>query len=224
MASMQIARWTLVALLLVAVAVSCGGGLKYRIDDGALDAVPAGDRQGVFDAQKDLEIAKSEQRTADKQLDGFDRDLDVAKAERKQADLEVEKATAEQESATQSRDENRGNAARHNKDAADFGVKVADAKLSWLDDKHDWLKVASKAAEAHILAAQAKVEFEKAKVAQQKNIKPDGDFSVGNYEDQWKDKNSDWESAKKKAASEESDAKDSEKKWQDLQAQHAKMH
>jgi chromosome segregation ATPase len=201
----------------------CGGGLKYRVDDGALDAVPAGERQGVFEAQKDLEIAKSEQRTAEKALDGWDRDRDVAKAENQQATLEVDKAATEIESANQSRDENRANAAKHQKDAADFGVKVAEQKLSFLDEKKDWLKAARNAAEAHIEAAQAKVELEKAKVAQAKNIKPDGDFSVSNYQDQWNDKNGDWESAKKKAASEEKDSKEAEKKWQDMQAQLQKM-
>ena len=56
-----------------------------------------------------------------------------------------------------------------------------------------------------------------------KPLKPDGDFSVGNYEDQWKDRDGDWQSAKKKAASAEKDAKSSEKKWQDLVAAHQKM-
>ena len=45
------------------------------------------------------------------------------------------------------------------------------------------------------------MELEKAKLAQQKGIKPSGDFAVGNFEDQWKDKNDDWQSAKKKADS-----------------------
>jgi hypothetical protein len=137
--------------------------------------------------------------------------------------LEIEKANAAQESAIQQRNENLSAAAHHNRDAADLGVKVAEQKLEWLDDKKDWLKAARDAAEAHVAAAQAKVEFEKAKLAQQKGIKPDGDFSVGNYEDQWKDRDGDWQSAKKKASSAEKDAKSSEKKWQDLAAQHQKM-
>jgi hypothetical protein len=103
------------------------------------------------------------------------------------------------------------------------GAKAADQKLEWLDQKGDWLKAVRKAADAHKAAAEAKVEWEKAKVAQQKNIKMDGDFSVSNYEGQWKDRNSDWESAKKNAASQESKTKDREKKWQDLVAQQNKM-
>jgi hypothetical protein len=201
----------------------CGGGLKYRVDDSAMDAIPAGERQAVFAAQNELEIAKSEARTAATQLDAVDRDTGIAKTEKQQAELEIEKSTAEQEGANQSRDENRAAAAKHAKDAAELGVKAAEAKLSWLDEKKDWLKAAKAAADAHVGAAQAKVELEKAKVAQQKGIKPDSDFSVGNYQDQYNDQNDDWQSAKKKAASEEKDAKEAEKKWQDLTAQVQKM-
>jgi hypothetical protein len=225
---MRTPTWILVARLValapaVALVVSCGGGLKYKIDDGALDAVPAGERQGIFAAQNDLEVAKSETRTAQSQLDGLDRDRAIAKTEKEQASLEVDKAVAELEGAVQSRDENRAAAARHNKDAADFGVKVADQKLSYLDEKQDSLEAARAAADAHVAAAQAKIELEKAKVAQQKNIKPDSDFQVGNYDDQWKDKNGDWESAKKKAKSENDDAQEAQKKWQDMQTQLQKM-
>jgi hypothetical protein len=201
----------------------CGGGLKYKVDDTALDAVPAGERQDVFAAQNEVEIAHSEQRTAQNQLEQLDRDLDVAKTEKQQADLEVQKAATEQESANASHDENRANASRHGKEVADEGVTAAQAKLDWLGEKKDWLKAASKAADAHQDAALAKVELEKAKLAKQKGIKPSGDFSVGNYEDQWKDKNDDWQSAKKKADSEEKDAKSSEEKWKNASAAQAKM-
>src|ERR1022692_510032 len=206
-----------------AFGIGCGGGLKYKVDDTALDAVPAGERQDVFAAQNEVEIARSEQRTAKSQMDQLDRDLDVAKNEKKQADLEVEKAATEQESANASHDENRANSAKHGKEVADLGVKVSSAKLDWLDQKADWLKAASKAAEAHQEAAHAKVELEKAKLAKQKGIKPGNDFSVGNYEDQWKDKNDDWQSAKKKADSQEKDTKEREQKWKDISTQQAKM-
>jgi hypothetical protein len=201
----------------------CGGGLKYRIDDSAMDAIPAGERSGVFAAQNEMEIAKSESRTATSQLEALGHDDDIAKAERQQAGLEIEKANAEQEAAVQARDENRANAAEHLRTAADLGVKAADAKLAWLDQKEDWLKAVRAAADAHVAAAQAKVELEKARVAQQKGIKPDGEFSIGNYDGQYKDRKSDWEDAKKKSASAEKDSKEAEKKWQDLAGQISKM-
>jgi hypothetical protein len=201
----------------------CGGGLKYKVDDTSLDAVPSSERQDVFAAQNEVEIAHSEQRTAKSQLEQLERDLDVAKNEKKQADLEVEKAATEQESANASHDENRANASRHGKEVADVGVKVAQAKLDWLDEKEDWLKLASRAADAHQDAALAKVELEKAKLAKQKGIKPSGDFSFDNYQDQWKDKNDDWQSAKKKADAEEKDTKEREEKWKSASAEQGKM-
>jgi hypothetical protein len=201
----------------------CGGGLKYKLDDGTLDTVPAGERGAVFTAQNDVEVARSEQRTADKQLELFEHDRDIAKKEKEQAELEVEKANSESEAAVQARDENRANAAHHAKEVAEVGVKAADLKLEWLSQKRDWLKAVKRAAEAHTAAAEAKVEFEKAKLAEQKKIKADGDFAVTNYESQWKSRNQAWEDAKGYAATQENKAKDREKKYQDLVAQQSKM-
>ena len=212
--------WT---ISIAAGLAACGGGLKYKLDEGTLDTVPAGERQAVFTAQNDVEVARSEARNADKQLELFEHDRDIAKKEKEQAELEVEKAVAEGEAAVQARDENRSNAAHHSKEVAEMGVKAADLKLEWLSQKRDWLKALKRAAEAHRTAAEAKVELEKAKLADQKKIKPDGDFAVANYETQWKRSNQEWEDAKSYAASQENKAKDREKKYQDLVAQHGKM-
>ena len=213
----------MVALVAALAAAGCGGGLKYKLDEGTLDTVPAGERQSVFTAQNDVEVARSEQRNADKQLELFEHERDIAKKEKEQAQLEVEKAVAESEAAVQARDENRANAAAHARVVAEVGVKAADMKLDWLSQKRDWLKAVKRAAEAHERAAEAKVELEKAKLAEQKKIKPDGDFSVANYETQWKRSNQDWEDAKTYAASQETKTKDREKKYQDIVAQQGKM-
>ncbi|HVT06539.1 MAG TPA: hypothetical protein VHO67_03740, partial [Polyangia bacterium] len=77
--------------------------------------------------------------------------------------------------------------------------------------------------DAHQAAALAKVELEKAKLAQKKGIKPDSDFSVDHFQDQWKDKNDDWQSAKKSAESEQKDAESKEQKWKELTEQQSKM-
>ena len=37
--------------------IVCGGGLSYKVDDATLDAVPSSERQAVFDARRDVEIA-----------------------------------------------------------------------------------------------------------------------------------------------------------------------
>src|SRR5258706_11895429 len=93
--------------IVLLVVAGCGGGMKYKVDDGALDSVSAGERQGVFNAQNEVEVARSEQRNADKQLELFQHDRDIAGKEKQQAQLEVEKAGAEVEASVQSRDENR---------------------------------------------------------------------------------------------------------------------
>jgi hypothetical protein len=217
--SLSIAAW----LWGAAAVAGCSSGLKYKVDDAALDSVSSGEKQGVFAAKNDIEVARSEQRNAQSKLDALDKDRDIAKNEKKQADLEVEKSVTEEEAAVAARDENRHNAAKHGKDVANLGVKVAEAKLDWLDKKEDALKAERAAAEAHQKAAEAKAELEKARLAQQKNIKPSSDFSVGDYESQWKDKNSDWESAKKDAESEQKKAADREQKWKEMVAQHQKL-
>src|SRR5262244_1384822 len=114
-------RRILLVMLLGAVGGCGGGGLKYKVDDSALDAVAAGERQNVFGAQNEVEVARSEQRNADKQLELFEHDRDIAKKEKDQAALEVEKANAEQQAAVAARDENRSNAAQHSRETADVG-------------------------------------------------------------------------------------------------------
>lgn len=202
--------------------VFCGGGLSYKVDDATLDAVPSSERQAVFDARRDVEIAQGEKRTAASLLDSLERDRDFADKEKQQAQLEVEKANAEQESAVLAKDENRHAAANHGKEVASLGLKAAEAKLDWLAQKKTWLKETQTAAEAHVAAAEARVELEKAKVAKQKGLKPSDDFDLGKFESQAKDRASGWESAKKDAASEEKSAKSRQETWQDLVSQHSK--
>jgi hypothetical protein len=204
------------------IAGGCGGGLSYKMDDGALDAVPATERQGVFDARRDVEVAQGEKRTAENQLESLSRDTDIADKERQQAKLEVEKVGAELESAIQSHDENRHNSANHAKEVAELGLKAAEAKMDWLSQRKDWLKQTRSTAQAHIDAAEARVEFEKAKVAKQKGLKPSDDFDAAKFESQWRDKNAEYESSKKDVQSEERKTKELETKWQDLVNQQSK--
>ena len=133
MAVMNRTFYLAVFVLVGAAATGCSSGLKYKVDDAALDSVGSGEKQGVFNAKNDIEIARSEIRNADSKLEALDRDRDVAKNEKKQAELEIDKAATEEESAVAARDENRHNAAKHGKEVAAFGVKVADRSWSgWI--------------------------------------------------------------------------------------------
>jgi chromosome segregation ATPase len=213
-------------VLLAAVAVAgfgCGGGLKYRIEDSAMDNVPAGDRQALSAARQDYEKAQGEKKLLERQRDPLDHDHDLAEKERQQLQLDIDRAIAEQETAVKTRDETRSNAAERAKEVADVAMKTAEAKLDWLGQKSDWLKVALRAADARIDAAAAKVELEKARVAKQKGIKTREDQSVGSFESQWEDKTTDFQSARDQAAEEDKKAKDLEQKWQNLRTQHDKL-
>jgi hypothetical protein len=55
-------------ILLAAVAaggLGCGGGLKYRVEDSAMDTVPAGERQALSAARQDYEKAQGEKKLHD---------------------------------------------------------------------------------------------------------------------------------------------------------------
>jgi len=65
---------------------------------------------------------------------------------------------------------------------AELGVKAADAKVDWLNKKRKWIKSQRDAADDHFAASDARLELEKAKLAQQKGIKPSKDFDVMNFE------------------------------------------
>ena len=214
-------------IVAMAAAASCGGaacssGLSYKVDDSAMDAVPANERMSVFDARRDVEIAQGERRTAENQLEGLEHDRDIADKEKQQAQLEVEKASSEFEASVQAHDQNRNEAAAHGKDVAELGLKAADAKLDWIVQKKAWYKATRNAADAHVAAAQAKVELEKARVAKTAGIKTTDEIDVGKFESQWKDRSSDWQSAKKDVESEQKSAQKLEERWKDLVGQHSK--
>jgi hypothetical protein len=120
------------------------------------------------------------------------------------------------------KDGNRHEAATHGKDVADLGMRMAEAKLDWVVQKKAWYKANRNAADAHLAAAEAKVELEKARVAKNKGIKTTDDVDVGKFESQWKDRNSDWKSSQKDAESEQKSAQKLEATWKDLVSQHAK--
>jgi hypothetical protein len=99
---------------------------------------------------------------------------------------------------------------------------MAEAKLDWVVQKKAWYKANRNAADAHLAAAEAKVELEKARVAKNKGIKTNDQVDVDKFESQWKDRNSDWQSAKKDTESEQKSAQKLEATWKDLTGQHSK--
>jgi hypothetical protein len=175
-------RETLLSVLLVG-AVGCGGGgAKYHIDDSSLASASVEEKQGVLAAEQEKQVAKTEQQKADSDLKNIDRDVDIANNDLKTAKLQLDSAKLSQKSAEQAGDVNRKNQTAHDLRVAELGVKAADAKVDWLSKKRKWIKAQRDAAADHFAAADSRCELEKAKLAQQKGIKPTNDFNVTNFE------------------------------------------
>jgi hypothetical protein len=219
----MIKRSVLPALVAACLGAACGGGLKYKVEDAAMDHVAPSERISLSIARRELEEAQAEKADWDKKLDAVHQESAAAEKERQQIQLELERAIADQELAVKTRDETRSNAADRAKEIADLGVKTADAKLDWLEQKRDWTKAARRAAEARAGAAAAKVEMEKARVAKQKKVKTREEVDVGKFEGQWENAASDFQSAREEAADEEKKTKDLEQRWQNLRIQHEKL-
>ncbi|HET6282648.1 MAG TPA: hypothetical protein VFH73_16910 [Polyangia bacterium] len=93
---MRTNSFCLVLLAAVSTAsLGCGGGLKYRVEDSAMDNVPAGERTALAAARQDFERAQGEKKLLEHQRDPLDHDRDLAEKERQQIQLDVDRAIAE---------------------------------------------------------------------------------------------------------------------------------
>ena len=174
------------ALALLLFAFGCGGtAAKYTVDDVALAQIPVAEKQAIFNAQNGVAVAKSEQQKAVADAQATDNDLDIAKAEKEQARLETSKAKLEVEAAEKSHDQNKIDAAAKMKLAAESGEKAAEAKVDWLSQVKKWHYAVADAAQSQVGLANAKVELEKAKLAEVNKIKPSADFQLQTFTDEY---------------------------------------
>ncbi|MDB4970308.1 MAG: hypothetical protein JWN44_5997 [Myxococcales bacterium] len=175
-------RETLLSILVLGVAACGGGGAKYHVNDNSLATASVQEKQGVLAAQQEKEVAKTEQQKAEADLKNIENEVDVADNDYKTAKLQLDTAKLQAKTAEQANDVNRKNQATHDVRVAELGVKSADAKVDWLNKKRKWIKAQRDAADDHFAAADSRYELEKAKLAQQKGIKPSDDFNVMNFE------------------------------------------
>ena len=170
-------------LFVIALAAACGaGGAKYHVDDNSIATASVQEKQGVLAAQQEKEVAKTEQAKSDADLKNVDNELSVAENDYKTQKLALDTAKLNQKAAEQSGDVNRKSQSMHDVKVAELGVKAADAKVDWLNKKRKWIKAQRDAADDHYASADSRLELEKAKLAQQKGIKPSKDFDVMNFE------------------------------------------
>jgi len=169
-------------LLFLLVAGCGGGGAKYHVDDNSLASASVQEKQGILAADQEKEVAKTEQQKAEADLKNVDNELSIAENDYKSTKLQLDTAKLNQKAAETSGDENKKRQSMHDMRIAELGVKAADAKVDWLNKKRKWIKSQRDAADDHFAAADSRVELEKAKLAQQKGIKPSKDFDIMNFE------------------------------------------
>ncbi len=186
--SMRSSYW--VALLAAALA-ACGGSgpkrpqpLSHHFDEYHIARVPIAERQEVFKAQNDYQIAKGEYMTAQTKLEDNATRAEVAKNELKQALLAEDSAKSKQKNAESTGDMNRVNTAKADLRAAEMARRAADQKVAAVKAEKKWLEKYILYTEEQMYAQEAKFELSKAQVAQQKNIRPKG-FAMPPYKEQF---------------------------------------
>lgn len=174
-------RYPTIASVIFLIVAGCAGS-KNQIDDSVLAGVPLEEKAGVLGAQNELTQAKAEQENAKANLKAMETDHAIARNETKSSKLQLDNARLNMKSDRGSGDLNRtGNSDRDVK-VNELRVNANTAKEDWLAKKRRWLERTADAAEAHMAAAQAKVELEKAKVAEAKKIRPSENFNVMSFE------------------------------------------
>jgi hypothetical protein len=176
-------------LIAVLFAIGCGGGgAKYHVDDASLASLSMQEKQGIFAAQNEKNQAQAELQQFQANYKNVDRDLDIAGNDLKSAELQKDSAKLNMKSAEQAGDINRKQTTERDYSVAQLGVKAAQAKVDWLKKKRKWLDASADAAERHVAECDARAELEKAKLAQQKGIRPDEKFDINNFEMDYQDK------------------------------------
>ena len=169
-----------VVLLAAAVAAAAARSITSTTTRSPRSSVQ--EKQGILAAQQEKEVAKTEQQKAEADLKNIDNELSVAENDYKAAKLQLDTAKLNVKSGRAVGRRHPQGQSTHDVKIAELGVKASDAKVDWLNKKRKWIKAQRDAADDHFAAADSRLELEKAKLAQQKGIKPSDDFNVMNFE------------------------------------------
>ena len=172
-----------------AIVTACGGGesrpgpLEHRFENMHIAHLPQEDQQDVFRAQTEFNKAQAARAKANADYEQATTDLDVARNEAKAAILEEDSANSQKKAA-----EKRGNMNEVNQKnlvaiAAKMSRQAADKKVKYMEARRKYRKDFLNYTEDQMYAAEARYELTKARLAQQKNIRPK-DFSLEKYQQQ----------------------------------------
>lgn len=172
-------------VFLSCIAAACGGGgLKSKVDDSIIADIPIREKQGVLDAQQEVDRAQVLKREAQAQIDSDERDLTVAKAGREQAGLEIKQVQAGFELARKRGNRDRISMFERRLQVAQLGQEAADLRVQGIERRRDYHRAQVDAAEERVRFALARTELAKAELARAQNRRINNDLSVGNFQEQ----------------------------------------
>jgi len=162
-------RWIL-CVLFVGCTKPAGGPLKYTFDATKLASVSLDAKQPVAQAQQAHEQAQAQQTKADEDYRDSEIELELAQYQAQNAIVVSALAIAVKPAVTAA-------------DTAALARRSADAKVAFVDARRAWLDKLTSSSLYAVYAAQAKLELERAKLAQTNNLVAAG-FDLGVYEHQ----------------------------------------
>ena len=202
--------------LILALSLSvagCGGSLKHTIDDNTLASATPEERSSIRAVRDEGNGADDEFRSAQNEEKKAENDLSLAANELKSAKLAKDSAKLNRQGAEASGDLNRKNRADRDFTAADKAKDAADAKVEWLERRLKFTKRTRQAAEAHVDTIKARIELEKAKLAQAKGIRPSEKFNVMDFEQQSTEKQQKYNDARRDADEQKTIVDDKERRY-----------
>lgn len=199
--------------------VACGSSsgpraVKHRFPTKPIATVPVAQKSGVLDAQRARDAAAEEEAHAAALYDEAKSDKGVAKNELKQADIEVKSAKSELKAAEATANMNDVAAANEKLKAAEAAQRKARSKLSYLEAYADYLRKQKTWASYEIVAQDARVELERAKVARARNIDAKGAKPLATYESEYKSRADEAQRKRNAAAGAKKTAEKAKKTWQ----------
>ena len=167
------ALWLIVVVTwLVACAKPAGGPLSHTFDNTRIAAVALDSKQAVTQAQQQYDLALSQHGKADEAYRDAEVEQDVAEYQAERAVL------VSQLVATRVNDK-----VQPTTDTAALARKTSEAKVEFMRARREWLRKLDNSTFYAVYAAQAKLELERARVAQTNNLAPAG-FDLTSFEQQ----------------------------------------
>ena len=158
-------------LAAAACAKPAGGPLKYTFPNEKIATVPLDKKEGVTQAQQQQDLAQAKHTRASDDFRDSEVEVELAQFQSEHAVLVSQLVAARLGSVT------------NNPDTAALARKASAAKIAFTEARQAWLDKLALSTFYDFYAAQAKLELERAKVAQANNLAPAG-FDISVYETQ----------------------------------------